>query len=133
VGTPLFEIAGLGVPIVWAAVVLTVLGVAFGIRGFWGGDRRSRRLALAAAILTLSIAFVAGSFVLLEGFQMIARLGPAATPADVARVWRRALSPAMVGVASFTLIAMVSAIGWAVEKAEPEPVNPLRPPRRPVR
>ena len=127
---PLFEIVGLGWPVVWASVVLTVLGVSFAVRGFWGGDRRSRRLALVAAILTLVVAFVASAFLLLHGFQLVARLGPAATAKDLGAVWRHALSPAIVGVVSFCLTGLVSGIGWALERSVPDPEQP---PRRPAR
>ena len=89
---PLFEIAGLGWPVVWVSVVLLIIGVSSAFRGFWSNDRRSRRLTVLAGVLVLSVAFVAGSFLLLEGFQQIARLGPAATPRDMGTVWRRALS-----------------------------------------
>jgi hypothetical protein len=129
-GPKLFEIAGMGWPVVWITVVLTILGIAFGIRGFWGSDRRSRRIAILVGIVVLTLTFVFSSYVLLEGFQQIARLGPAATAADMGTVWRRALSPAMVGVGAFLLLALIAGAGWVLQSA---PVDPDAPPRRPVR
>ncbi len=128
--SPLFEIAGLGWPVVWVSVVLLIIGVSSAIRGFWGNDRRSRRLTVLAGVPVLSVAFVAGSFLLLEGFQQVARLGPAATPRDMGTVWRRALSPAIIGVLAFTVIGLVAGLGWALEKSTPDA---SQPPRRPAR
>ena len=128
--TPLIEISGIGGALVWLLVVLTVVGIAFAVRGFWGGDPRSRRMTVLLLLLAVGSTTLFSGYTLLYGLRAVTRLGPASTMADVAKVLRQALSPAMVGVLGATLVSTIAAAGWVVRRGR---LAGEEPPRRPVR
>ena len=127
----ILDFTGLGMGVLILVVALTIFGVACSIRGFWGTSRGARRLATLAAIFALPMGFLIGAFILIDGYDRLAMLGPAATPADEGYVWRRALSPAIAAVVAFCVITLVAGVGWVRER-EPRPGDEP-PPRKPAR
>jgi hypothetical protein len=125
-----FDFAGLGGPALILVIALSIVGIVAAIRGYWGSSRKARRVTVVAAILAPALAFLLGAFLLIDGYHLLARLGPAATPTDEGYVWRRALSPAIAGVAALSLITLVAGIGWIRERGaggeEPPPRKPAR-------
>ncbi len=100
------------------------------MRGFWGSSTMARRVAVVTALLLLPVGLVVGGMLLIDGYHLLARLGPAATPADEGYVWRRALSPAIAAALGLSLVTATGGVGWIVQRArcENEP-----PPRKPAR
>lgn len=129
-GGPL-DFAGLGGAALLVVVALALIGIVAAIRGYWGSSARARRVTFLAAVVTLPVGFLVGAALLIQGYDLLARLGPAATQADAGYVWRRALSPAIAACLAFCGVVAVAGAGWLRERTAAPGDEP--PPRKPAR